>query len=385
MKRIAVLGSTGSIGRNVLDVVDRHGDRFEVVGLGAWRSWEALAEQSRAHPRARVALTDPGARESLLRAGVDAARVVAPGSEAFTALVEGVDLVVNAVVGFAGLRPTMAALEAGVPVAIANKETVVTGGEILLDAARRSGAELIPIDSEHVAISQCLRNERIEDVARVIMTASGGALRDRDPSADASVSVEDVLDHPTWDMGAKITVDSATLVNKGLEVIEAHWLFGLPYEKIDVVVHPQSIVHSFVEFVDGSIIAQMGRPDMRLPILYALSYPERVPSPLRDEIGDFPSLTFEPVDERRYPCFGLVLEAARKGGNAPTVLNAANEVAVGEFLGGRLPYSGIREVIEGALASMEVRPVRSLDDIIETDRATRAWIRSRYPVGPAQT
>jgi 1-deoxy-D-xylulose-5-phosphate reductoisomerase len=376
MKRIVLLGSTGSIGRNVLDVVSRHADRFEVVALGARSSAADLAAQCRAFPTARVAMTDPDGRAALLAAGVDPARVLPAGEDSLGALVSesGADLVVNAVVGFAGLRPTMAAVEAGVDVAIANKETVVTGGEILLAAARRSGAAIIPIDSEHVAISQCLATARREDIARVIMTASGGALRDHDPEAMAGVTVDDVLAHPTWDMGAKITVDSATLVNKGLEVIEAHWLFGLPYDSIDVVVHPQSIVHSFVEFVDGSIISQMGQPDMRLPILYALSYPERVASPLRDDVCDFPSLTFEQVDRKRYPCFGLVLEAAREGGSAPTILNAANEIAVGAFLTGDLPYDRIHGVIADALDGVPRRALESLDDIIATDRATREWL-----------
>jgi 1-deoxy-D-xylulose-5-phosphate reductoisomerase len=376
MKRIALLGSTGSIGRNVLDVVARHADRFDVVALGARASAADLAQQCRAFPGAKVAVTDPDGRSALLAAGVDPARVLPAGEDSLGALVSetGVDLVVNAVVGFAGLRPTMAALEAGIPVAIANKETVVTGGEILLGAARRSGAAIIPIDSEHVAISQCLEGARREDVSRVIMTASGGALRDRDTGAMSTVTVDDVLAHPTWNMGAKITVDSATLVNKGLEVIEAHWLFGLAYDRIDVVVHPQSIVHSFVEFVDGSIISQMGQPDMRLPILYALSYPERVLSPLRDDVCDFPALTFERVDARRYPCFGLVLEAAREGGSAPTILNAANEVAVGAFLAGELPYDRIHDVIADALDGVPRRALETLDDIIDTDRATREWL-----------
>jgi 1-deoxy-D-xylulose-5-phosphate reductoisomerase len=375
MKRIAVLGSTGSIGRNVLDVVSRHSDRFEVVGLGARSSVAVLAEQCERHPRALAVLGEAEAAEDPAAEGISN-RIVATGDDALAKLVRETapDLVVNAVVGFAGLSPTMSALEAGINVAIANKETVVTGGEILLEAARASGALLIPIDSEHVAISQCLRSESVEDVARVIMTASGGALRGLEPEAQSNVSVDDVLAHPTWDMGAKITVDSATLVNKGLEVIEAHWLFGLPYDKIDVVVHPQSVVHSFVEFVDGSIISQMGQPDMRLPILYALSYPERVDSEMRDDVCEFPPLTFIPVDKRRYPCFELVLAAAREGGSAPTVLNAANEMAVGAFLAGEIPFSGIHETIDGALGQVERGELRSLDDVVATDAATRAWV-----------
>ncbi len=379
MKRIVVLGSTGSIGRNVLDVVSRHAGRFQIVGLAAHSSATLLAEQCARHPGARVAVT--GARgHAELTADPDLERRCVGGGEGSLARLVAEtepDLVVNAVVGFAGLRPTMAALEAGVSVALANKETVVTGGEILQQTARRSGARLIPIDSEHVAISQCLRSQPIEDVARVIMTASGGSLRDRDPGTLDDVTVDDVLAHPTWDMGRKITVDSATLVNKGLEVIEAHWLFGLPYDRIDVVVHPQSIVHSFVEFIDGSIVSQMGKPDMRLPILYALSYPDRVASDIRDEVHEFPALTFAPVDRKRYPCFELVLSAARAGGSAPTVLNAANEVAVEAFLAGEIPFTGIRKIIDDALNGVPQCELSSLDDIIETDRATREWILQR--------
>jgi 1-deoxy-D-xylulose-5-phosphate reductoisomerase len=386
MKRIVVLGSTGSIGRNVLDVVERHPDRFEVVGLSAHRNGALLAGQCRRHPGSRLAATDAAGHALALAASPDLeGRSAGVGNAALVRLIREAapDLVVNAVVGFAGLAPTMEALGAGIPVAIANKETVVTGGRILLEAARRTKAALIPIDSEHVAISQCLAGARRESVSRVIMTASGGALRDRTPEEAAHATVEEVLAHPNWDMGEKITVDSATLVNKGLEVIEAHWLFEMPYTKIEVVVHPQSIVHSLVEFVDGSIIAQMGRPDMRLPILYALSYPDRVESGLRDEVSEFPSLTFAAVDPRKYPCFDLVLAAARAGGNAPTVLNAANEVAVGAFLARDLPFSRIHEVIDGALAAVPRGEVDSLDDIVETDAATRRWIRGALSIGAA--
>jgi 1-deoxy-D-xylulose-5-phosphate reductoisomerase len=286
--------------------------------------------------------------------------------------------VLNALVGFVGLKPTMAALADGIPVAIANKETVVCGGEILLSAARAGGAELIPIDSEHVAVSQCLGTEPRDAVRRIVLTASGGSLRNRPVDQLASATVEDVLDHPTWNMGAKITVDSATLINKGLEVIEAHWLFDLPFDKIDVVIHPQSIVHSFVEFIDGSIIAQMGEPDMRHPILYALTYPDRCKSAMRSSIEGFPQLTFSRVDHDRYPCFDLAREAARTGGTAPTVLNAANEVAVGAFLNGDIGFERIQEVIGAALSAVASRPVSTLEDILGADAATREWLRGRY-------
>jgi 1-deoxy-D-xylulose-5-phosphate reductoisomerase len=263
-------------------------------------------------------------------------------------------------------------------VAIANKESIVTGGELLLAAARRGGSHIIPIDSEHVAISQCLGKEPLEAVERIVITASGGALRDRPLESLSDATVADVLAHPTWNMGDKITVDSATLMNKGLEVIEAHWLFDMPFSKIDALIHPQSIIHSLVEFVDGSIIAQMGDPDMRYPILFALSYPGRKRSRLRSRMTDFPDLTFEELDTRRYPCFALAQEAAISGGTAPAVLNAANEVAVGAFLAGELPFGRMPAVIGGALSAVARRDVTSLDDVLDADAETRDWVRSEF-------
>ena len=239
----------------------------------------------------------------------------------------------------------------------------------------------MPIDSEHVAIHQCLGGVRLDEVERVVVTASGGSLREKPLDALESVSVEEVLSHPTWEMGPKITVDSATLVNKGLEVIEAHWLFGLPYESIDVVIHPQSIVHSFVEFIDGSFVAQMSEPDMRLPILYALSYPERLRSEIRNRVVDFPDLTFAALDGERYPCFGLAMAAARSGGTAPAILNAANEVAVEAFLGELIPFTRIREVIDAALQNVGSGPVGSIGDVIDADDRTRAWVSDQFSIG----
>jgi 1-deoxy-D-xylulose-5-phosphate reductoisomerase len=385
MKRIVILGSTGSVGRNVLDVARRHPGQFRVVGLAAHRNVDVLRAQCLDHPEARFVVTDPAAAAAIPRDAPLRRRFVG-GDEA--ALVElarasGADLVVNALVGFVGLAPTLAALEAGVPVAIANKESIVAGGELLLGAARRSGVHLVPIDSEHVAIAQCLAGASLDHVERVTLTASGGALRDRSPDAVEAVSVRDVLAHPTWRMGAKITVDSATLVNKGLEVIEAHWLFGLPYEKIDVVVHPQSIVHSIVRFVDGSMIAQMATPDMRIPILYALAYPDRLKSDLGADLLAFPALSFAPVDDRKYPCFRLALAAARAGGTAPTVLNAANEVAVEAFLRGALPFSSVPDVLASALDALPVRPVAALDDVVQADREARRWVNEHHRAAAA--
>jgi 1-deoxy-D-xylulose-5-phosphate reductoisomerase len=383
MKRIVLLGSTGSIGRNTLDVVSRHPGEFELVGLAACRSHEVLATQCDEHSSAAFALTSPAELDALLEKRADLGeRSVGPGEDALVDLVERTkpDLVLNALVGFVGLKPTMAALEAGISVAIANKETIVTGGEILQAAARDGGSRIIPIDSEHVAISQCLGTEPRENVERVLITASGGSLRDRPLDTMPDVTVEEVLAHPTWNMGDKITVDSATLMNKGLEIIEAHWLFDMPFDKIDVVIHPQSIVHSLVEFVDGSIIAQMGDPDMRYPILYALSYPERRRSLLRSDVAGFPELAFHELDPDRYPCFQLALEAARGGGSGPTVLNAANEVAVGAFLAGEIGYTRITDIIGAALAGVPRASIETLDDIVRTDRETRQWIRERFAI-----
>ena len=380
MKRILILGSTGSIGRNVLDVVRQHPDQFRVVGLAAHRNVDLLRAQCADHPDARFVVTDAAAAAEMSNDPARRARFIGGTEAALVDLVRATDpdLVVNALVGFVGLAPTLAALEAGIPVATANKESIVAGGELLLRAARKSGVELVPIDSEHVAIAQCLAGVARADIEKVILTASGGALRDRSPESIAEVSVRDVLAHPTWRMGAKITVDSATLINKGLEIIEAHWLFGLPYEQIDVVIHPQSIVHSVVRFVDGSMIAQMATPDMRIPILYALAYPSRLKSDLGADLLEFPALSFAPVDERRYPCFALALAAARAGGTAPTVLSAANEVAVEAFLTGRLPYGAFPVLIASALDALPARPVTLLDDVVEADRETRRWIREHY-------
>jgi len=380
MKKLVVLGSTGSIGRNVLDVVRRHPDAFQVVGLAAHRNLDVLRAQCAEHPGARIVVTDAACRTEVGSDAFLGPRCAGMSESSLNELARssGADLVVNALVGFVGLAPTLAALTAGIPVAVANKESIVAGGEILLTAARASNAEVVPIDSEHVAIAQCLAGSSIDDVERVILTASGGALRDRNPEDMEHVSVDEVLAHPTWSMGAKITVDSATLMNKGLEIIEAHWLFALPYARIEVVIHPQSIVHSVVQFVDGSMLAQMGKPDMRLPILYALSYPGRLKSDLGASLLEFPALSFAPVDERRYPCFRLAVAAARAGGTAPTVLSAANEVAVSAFLAGRLPFAGIPDVIASALDHVPPHAVSSLEDIMEADRATRRWIQERY-------
>jgi 1-deoxy-D-xylulose-5-phosphate reductoisomerase len=383
-KRIIVLGSTGSVGTSVLEVVSHHADRFDVVGLAAKRNIGLLREQSGRFPGARIAIADDEAHATFVAETPGIAGTgVGRGMDGLVELIDGTrpDLVVNCLVGFAGLKPTLRSLLAGIDVALANKESVVTGGELIRDASIRSGASVIPIDSEHVAISQCLRGSAIEDIEAVYITASGGALRDLPLERLASVKPSDALAHPTWDMGAKITIDSATLMNKGLEVIEAHWLFGIPYDRIRVVVHPQSIIHSLVEFKDSSIIAQLGMPDMRLPILHALGHPERIETSLtKSRVTDFPELTFTEVEEERYPCFKLAVEAGLRGGNMPTVLNSANEVAVGAFLAGHVQFPQIQEIIAAALEGIAQVPVDSYEDVRETDRETRAYIREKFGV-----
>jgi 1-deoxy-D-xylulose-5-phosphate reductoisomerase len=375
-KRIVVLGSTGSVGSNVLDVVSHHPDRFEVVGLAARQNIRLLREQCRRFPIARCAVVEADAFKALVSGDADMTRRgVGGGDNGLIGLIDqsNADLVVNCLVGFAGLRPTLHAITGGINVALANKEAIVTGGELIRAAKAKSGAEVIPVDSEHVAISQCLRGCDADDVKRIYITASGGALRDHSLDEIDGVAPGEVLAHPTWNMGDKITVDSATLINKGLEVIEAHWLFELPYEKIGVVIHPQSIVHSLVELKDNSILAQLGIPDMRLPILYALGYPERIETGLaQSRITDFPPLTFAEVDSERYPCFDLAMGAAAQGGNMPTVLNSANEFAVGAFLAGRIRFSQIHAIIADALDRIERTHIGSLDDVVETDRRARA-------------
>ena len=371
MVGVALLGSTGSIGQSTLAVLDRHSDRFRVVALAARRRAEVLAAQAARFQPDLVALTEPEGdvpggwvtgREGLLQAASH----------------PEVDVVVNAVVGAAGLEATLAALEAGKRLALANKESLVAGGPLVLDALRRGGGELIPVDSEHSAILQCLPGGSPRDVRRLILTASGGPFRNRTRRELEQVMPEDALRHPTWSMGAKITVDSATLVNKALEVIEAHFLFDLPYDRLAAVIHPQSIVHSMVEFEDGSVLSQMGFPTMELPILYALTHPERVSddgTPF-DPVAASP-LTFEPVEHERFPAFALGLEAGRQGGSAPAVFNAANEVAVASFLEGVLRFVDIPQVIEKTLEADAGAPIGSLEEVTAADARARERARAR--------
>ena len=377
MKRLLILGSTGSIGTQALDVVARAPGEFELVGLSAATAHAALLAQARAHDVPRVALSDPHAAARAAEAWTDGE--VLAGPEGLVRLVaeSGADLVLNAIVGSAGLGPTIVALTEGIDVALANKESLVVGGELVTALAEATGAQLVPVDSEHSALHQLIHGELERagtgTIDRLVITASGGPFRGRSREALAAVTVEAALAHPTWAMGGKITIDSATLMNKGLEVIEAHHLFGAPYERIDVVVHPQSIVHALVQLSDGASLAHLGHPDMRVPIAYALHHPERVELPVpRLDLAAVAALTFEAPDPAAFPCLRLAREAAVAGGTAPCVLNAANEVAVHAFLGGRLAFTGIAEVIERVLDAVPARRVHGFEALYAADGEARA-------------
>jgi 1-deoxy-D-xylulose-5-phosphate reductoisomerase len=371
-RRLLILGSTGSIGTQALDIVERSDD-LELIGLSAERSWEALIEQARAHGVDRIALADPIAGARAAEAWTDGEVLV--GAEGLVRLVieSGAELVLNALVGSAGLGPTVATLGEGIDLALANKESLVVGGDLVTQLAEATGAQIIPVDSEHSALHQLIAGERAGTVDKLVLTASGGPFRGRTRDQLEDVTVEEALAHPTWAMGGKITIDSATLINKGLELIEAHHLFGTSYDRIDVVVHPQSIVHSYVLLCDGAALAHLGHPDMRVPISYALHYPDRVDVPMRAlDLAEVGALTFEPVDTEAFPSLRLAREAATAGGTAPCVLNAANEVAVHAFLEGRLSFLGIPAVIETALERLPAGPVRAFESLYEADREARA-------------
>ncbi len=372
---VAILGSTGSIGVQALDLIHRLPDRFEVVALAAGRNARQLAEQIERHRPRLAAIGDPGGRGELEEAARRAGTRLVTGPEGLleVAVCEEADVVLAAVVGSAGLLPTYEALRAGKIVALANKESLVMAGPLMREAAARSGGSLIPVDSEHSALHQCLRGETIDSVRRHILTASGGPFRTTPFEDLAGVTAEQALRHPVWDMGRKISIDSATLMNKGLEVIEAHWLFGLPGDRIDVILHPQSSVHSMVEMVDGSVICQMGVPDMRGPIQYALGYPERFAGPVgAPDLSQPKSLEFYPVDRARYPSLDLAYQALQAGGTSPAVLNAANEVAVETFLDGGLDFLSIPVVVREVLERHVPGPIESMDEVLEADRSARA-------------
>ena len=394
VRRLTLLGATGSIGDSTLDVVARHPDRFAVVALTAHGQWEKLAALCRRFRPEVAALVEPEAARALERAlaGEGLPTRVLAGADGLctAATLPEVDTVLAAIVGAAGLAPTLAAARAGKRILLANKEALVVGGAAFMRAVDEGGATLLPLDSEHNAVFQCLpaghgRDPAAAGVRRIVLTASGGPFRTWPAAALDGVTPDQACAHPNWVMGRKISVDSATMMNKGLEVIEAHWLFGVSRDSIDVVVHPQSVIHSLVEYVDGSVLAQLGHPDMRTPIAQALAYPDRVESGVpRLELAKLAALAFEPPDLLRFPCLALAYEALRAGGTAPAVLNAANEVAVAAFLDGRIRFTDIARACADALSRVPARAVDALDDALAADVEARAVTRAGLglPVPP---
>ena len=369
---VAVMGSTGSIGTQTLEIIQDHPDEFEVVVLGAAKSVELLIEQAKKHEPQIVAISDP-LLEKELRQKLPPEIDVISGPEALANSCPVADVVINGVVGFAGLPITISALKAGKRLGLANKESLIAAGPLIQNFRSIEGAELIPVDSEHCAIHQCLGlNATQKDIKNIVLTASGGPFRGFSAERLRSVSIEDALSHPTWDMGPKITVDSSTLMNKGLEVIEAHELFGIPYENIDVVIHPQSIVHSMVTFSDGATLAQMSNPDMRLCIAYALTYPDRINDPFGEiDWSKMIELNFEPPDKKSFPCLNIAYEAGRQKGTAPAWLNAANEEAVSAFLSSRLLWKEISEVISATLQEWSGENADSIETVLKADSDAR--------------
>lgn len=371
MRRVLILGSTGSIGVQALDVIERNNELI-AVGLSASTDWKGVVEQARHHRVEQIALADSEAA-ALARDNWDEGDVFA-GTEGLIRLIAETqcDIVLNAIVGSAGLGPTIAALGEGIDVALANKESLVVGGELVTQLAEGTGAQLLPVDSEHSALFQLVNDQQPGTVDRLVLTASGGPFRGRKREELEDVSVADALKHPTWEMGGKITIDSATLMNKGLEVIEAHHLFGVPYDQIDVVVHPQSIIHSLIDLNDGATLAHLGYPDMRVPISYALNYPQRADVPLeRLDLASVGALTFEEPDRNAFRALAIAEEAGREGGGAPCVMNAANEVAVAAFLDGRLPFLGIADVIERTLDSVPRQAIGHFNQLATLDEEAR--------------
>ncbi|WP_020402883.1 1-deoxy-D-xylulose-5-phosphate reductoisomerase [Gracilimonas tropica] len=376
-QRLAILGSTGSIGTQSLEIIRQHPDKFDVVYLTGNSNWKLLAEQIQEFTpqKALIATEDH----------LDDLKAVAGNTEIVTgadylpelASSDDVDTVLNALVGFAGFDSTLAAIKAGKKVALANKESLVVGGEIITEALKKSSAELIPVDSEHSAMLQCLVGENYDEIEKIIITASGGPFREFTKQQMQNVTVQQALKHPNWSMGAKITVDSSTMMNKGLEIIEAHWLFDIPVEKIEPVIHPQSIIHSMITFIDGSSKAQLGLPDMKVPIIYALSHPERFPLETpRMNWQKAQKLTFEPVDYEKFPCVKLAMESIEAGGYASVVLNAANEVAVERFLKEEIGYIQIPEIVEKSLANIQWNDSLDPETLKEIDKETRTFAQS---------
>jgi 1-deoxy-D-xylulose-5-phosphate reductoisomerase len=384
MKRIAILGSTGSIGRSTLSVAESYPERFEIVALAAGSNLEAAFEQTqRWRPRMvsmAAEVQADGLRARLKQAGLSEIEVVhGTAGTVKVATHPDVDFVVSAIVGVAGLEATYEAVKAGKAVGVANKECLVAAGELITEEARRQGKPLLPIDSEHNAVHQCLRGGRMEEVERIWLTASGGPFLNTPRSEFSSITVEQALNHPTWKMGKRITIDSATLMNKGFEVIEACRLFHMPPAKVDVLVHPQSTIHSLVEFVDGSILAQFSVTDMRLPILYALTYPERIQSDMRFPMSNLRHLDFSPPDMNKFPCLRLAYEAAETGGAKTVALNAADEVAVAAFLEGSLGFDEIPKIIESTVSASNSRRLGSIAEVLEADAEARRYAQEQIP------
>jgi 1-deoxy-D-xylulose-5-phosphate reductoisomerase len=380
MKTLALLGSTGSIGCNTLNIVGNFPDDFRIKALTAKNNIELLAHQIRAFSPEMVAVYDASLAQELKGLLASSQKVeILHGAEGYCAAAawDGVDMTVGAMVGAAGLEPTLAAICAGKDIAIANKETLVMAGALVTTAVERKGVRMLPIDSEHSAIFQCLQGHRRQDLKRILLTASGGPFLNESAEAFDRISPEAALKHPNWEMGAKITIDSATLMNKGLEVIEAKWLFDVSIDEIEVVIHPQSIIHSMVAYCDGSILAQMGVPDMQEAIAYALSYPERIPlkQPLPDLVG-MDGLTFQHPDLKRFPCLQLAFDAGRSGGTMPATMNAANEVAVEAFLAGQIPFTSIPEVIDATMNVHNLIQEPDLDTVLDADKRSRQKARS---------
>lgn len=380
MKRLALLGSTGSIGRSVLDVVRQFPDQYAVVGLAAGRNVELLRQQALEFSPELISVVDDGCAAALCRllpASFHARIVVGTEGNVLVAALPSADMTISAIVGAAGLLPTLAAIEAGHDIGLANKETLVMAGRLVMAAVERKGVRLLPVDSEHSAIFQALEAGRRQDVAKIILTASGGPFLLRAQADLHSVTPQQALAHPNWSMGRKISIDSATLMNKGLEVIEARWLFDMEVDRIDVVVHPQSIVHSLVEFQDGSVVAQLGIPDMKIPIAYALSYPARLPLTLKPlQLARCANLEFIDPDHKRFPALTLAFNALRAGGVMPAVLNAANEVAVEAFLDGHLRFPAIVTIVEQTMQKIAQGSEDSLEDILAADAAAREMAMS---------
>ena len=382
MKHIAILGSTGSIGRSTLSVAEAYPERFQIVALASGSNLEAAFEQAKRWQPRVVSMADERdsdrLRARLKQSGLGDIEVIhGAAGTVQVATHRAVDFVVSAIVGVAGLEATYEAVRAGKTVGVANKECLVAAGELITEEARRQGKPLLPIDSEHNAVHQCLRGGRIEEVERIWLTASGGPFLNTPRSDFSAITVEQALNHPTWKMGKRITIDSATLMNKGFEVIEACRLFNLPPSKVEVLVHPQSTIHSMVEFVDGSIVAQVSVTDMRLPILYALTYPERIQSDMRFPVGNLRHLDFCPPDMNKFPCLRLAYEAAEAGGAKTVALNAADEVAVAAFLEGSISFDGIPRIIEETVSASNSRKLRSIAEVLQADAEARRYAQER--------